>query len=191
MIERIESVARVLRANARALGAGQVRVIRADALAWLREGGSPFDIVFLDPPFDAYLLVPSTELLVERGWLAPGSRVYLETAAHPDTGGRFLPGTDVVQRIGVDIEGANGEWIGVLMLSPEGAQALKAHYEKLLKENDDKPVHQAPNVHEAALTDVIQSLIDDGLEVRAIDTYKGWMEVDTFEDYRRAWGQVR
>ena len=118
-------------------------------------------------------------------------RDLVETAAQPETEGRFLPGVDVVKRIGVDIDGASGEWIGMLMLSPEGAARFKAHYEVLAKERPDGSLHQAANLHEASLTDFIQSLIDDGLEVRAIDTYKGWMEVDTFEDYRRAWGQVR
>jgi phosphoenolpyruvate phosphomutase len=32
--------------------------------------------------------------------------------------------------------------------------------------------------------------VDKGLTVHTIDTYKGWMEVDTFEDYQRAWAQL-
>ena len=38
----------------------------------------------------------------------------------------------------------------------------------------------------AMLTDLFQHLIDRGLEVRAVDTYKGWTEIDTLEDYERA-----
>jgi len=118
-------------------------------------------------------------------------RDLVQTVAPPETDGRYLPGSDVVRRIGVDIEGANGEWTGLMMLSPEGAQRFREHYESLLATRADRPLHQAKSVHEAALTDFLQDLIDSGTEVRTVDTYKGWMEVDTFEDYRRAWGQIR
>jgi 16S rRNA (guanine966-N2)-methyltransferase len=78
MIERSESVARLLQANARALGASQVQVRRADAMRWLTGTAMPFDVVFLDPPFDKGLLSPSCALLSRRGWLAPGALLYLE-----------------------------------------------------------------------------------------------------------------
>jgi len=87
MIEHSGPVTRTLAANARILGAAQVRVRRADALRWLARSGAPFDLVFLDPPFHAGLLAPSCALLSERGWLAPGALVYLETPAN-----QALPG---------------------------------------------------------------------------------------------------
>jgi len=82
MIERSEPVTRVLAANIRTLGTVQVRVHRADALRWLAGRGGPFDLVFLDPPFHRNLLAPSCTLLNDRGWLAPGALVYLETPAN-------------------------------------------------------------------------------------------------------------
>jgi phosphoenolpyruvate phosphomutase len=27
--------------------------------------------------------------------------------------------------------------------------------------------------------------------VQAVDAYKGWLEIDTFEDYRRAWALLK
>lgn len=84
LIERAEPVARQLEANARVLGPDRIRVIRADALQWLRRGtGRPFDIVFLDPPFAEDLLGPACEALSRDGWLAPGARVYLEAPGRP------------------------------------------------------------------------------------------------------------
>jgi len=82
MIERSESVIRVLTANAHSLGVTQVRVHRADALRWLAGSGDPFDLVFLDPPFHEDLLTPSCTLLSSGGWLAPGGLVYLEAPAN-------------------------------------------------------------------------------------------------------------
>jgi len=38
---------------------------------------------------------------------------------------------------------------------------------------------------------MLQAVIDDGkVPVKAVETFKGWMEVDTFEDYQRAWAAV-
>lgn len=81
MIERSEPVARVLEANVRTLGTSQVRVRRQDAMRWISGSGEPFDILFLDPPFDEGLLGPSCDLLSRNGWLAPRALVYLEAPA--------------------------------------------------------------------------------------------------------------
>jgi 16S rRNA (guanine966-N2)-methyltransferase len=58
-------------------------VVCADALAWLAQsaGRPPFDIVFLDPPYDTALLGEAAALLAAKGHLAPGARVYLERRA--------------------------------------------------------------------------------------------------------------
>ncbi len=61
-------------------GAGRARCVVADALAFLDAGGGPWDIVFLDPPFDAGLLAPAVARL-DKGLLAPEARIYLELAA--------------------------------------------------------------------------------------------------------------
>lgn len=83
MLELAEPVVRQLLANVRTLEADRVRVVRADALAWLAAPGRPFDIVFLDPPFAADLLAPACTLLAANGWVGPGTRVYLEAPARP------------------------------------------------------------------------------------------------------------
>jgi 16S rRNA (guanine966-N2)-methyltransferase len=55
-------------------------VVCEDALGWLsRDRAAPFDIVFLDPPYDANLLSLTAAALAGR--LAPDARVYLERRA--------------------------------------------------------------------------------------------------------------
>ncbi len=71
------------------------RVVQGDTLRWLSgvpatQLGAPFDIAFLDPPFDSGLLVPVAERL-EQGWLAPDARIYVEHAARDPL--PPLPGT--------------------------------------------------------------------------------------------------
>ena len=83
MIERAASVFQVLRTNRDPLDAERrIRIFHADALEWLRmTPAEPFDLVFLDPPFNADLLAPSCLALQRGRWLNPGARIYLETAS--------------------------------------------------------------------------------------------------------------
>ncbi|KAA6185682.1 16S rRNA (guanine(966)-N(2))-methyltransferase RsmD [Thiohalocapsa marina] len=91
LLEQAAAAARQLRGHLAALAADsadvQIEVAQADALDWLRRQTSRrFDLVFLDPPFDGDLLGPACELLARRGWVGPGSLIYLET-----DGARALP----------------------------------------------------------------------------------------------------
>ncbi|NUT86652.1 16S rRNA (guanine(966)-N(2))-methyltransferase RsmD [Pseudomonas corrugata] len=61
---------------------GQVQT--ADALRYLdSQPASPFDLVFLDPPFNQNLLPTVCALLEERQWLAEDAWVYTESETAP------------------------------------------------------------------------------------------------------------
>jgi 16S rRNA (guanine966-N2)-methyltransferase len=68
------------------LATNKVEIICANALVFLKKTASPFDIVFLDPPFDSDLLSQSCILLEQRGWLNPHALMYIEMK-----GGLALP----------------------------------------------------------------------------------------------------
>lgn len=81
LVERDPALAQSLRDTAQRLKAGErVQVVRADALPWL---AAPllgrFDIVFVDPPFDAGLWPKVLPLLTP--WLSDAAWLYLETPA--------------------------------------------------------------------------------------------------------------
>ncbi len=81
LVERAAAAARQLKENIRILEAGdRVRLHRGDAIALLKgpPPSSPFDLVFLDPPFDDALLPRACALLEHGGWLAPEALIYLE-----------------------------------------------------------------------------------------------------------------
>jgi 16S rRNA (guanine966-N2)-methyltransferase len=80
MLDTASAVVRQLEENKRKLKLDQVTVIRADALQWLEQDPSPFDVVFLDPPFSANLLGPLCQKL-NQGWLADNARIYMEDEA--------------------------------------------------------------------------------------------------------------
>ena len=87
LVERDPLLAANLRTQATRLKATQVRVDEGDALAWLaRPADTAFDLVFLDPPFDAGLWAAAAAALAP--WLAPGARVYVES---PLAGAPGLP----------------------------------------------------------------------------------------------------
>lgn len=84
LIERSLPAVGCLRANARTLGAAGIEILQADTLHWLAGAGRPFDVAFLDPPYADDLLAPAIASLANRGWLAPGARIYLETASQSE-----------------------------------------------------------------------------------------------------------
>jgi 16S rRNA (guanine966-N2)-methyltransferase len=81
MLDRSPRVVEQLRANVTLMGLDQVRVLQVDALKWLRGEPRPWDLIFLDPPFDDNLLPRALPLLFDGGWLKPGGLVYLEADA--------------------------------------------------------------------------------------------------------------
>ncbi len=86
MVESNPVVVRALEANAALFSANRLKIVRADALEFLRRdthagttGGMLFDVVFLDPPFDQG--VPDKVLSLLAPLLATGGLVYMEAGA--------------------------------------------------------------------------------------------------------------
>lgn len=80
MLEREPALARGIEANVRKLGAQGVSVVAADALAWMRQQvlrqPGAFDLVLLDPPFEANLF--NEALVAASVCVPPGGWIYLE-----------------------------------------------------------------------------------------------------------------
>ena len=67
------------------------QLLQTDAVRHLeQQPATPFDLVFLDPPFSQGLLLPACTLLEEKGWLAADAWVYTESENPPSSLG--LPG---------------------------------------------------------------------------------------------------
>lgn len=78
LVERDPDLARGLQALAERLGARQVEVVRGDAFAVAqRLAPASFDLVFLDPPFEAGLMPRALDAACTL--LAPGGLVYAES----------------------------------------------------------------------------------------------------------------
>lgn len=77
LVERDPGLAEALRGSVARFKLEGAQVVQGDALAWLSgPPGAPFDLVFLDPPFEGTLWEPAAQRLAP--WLAPGAWVYAE-----------------------------------------------------------------------------------------------------------------
>ena len=76
LLERDGVLATSLRSVVQRLKATQVQVQQADALAWMVRAAEPFDLVFLDPPFDEALFQPALTAAVR--CVVPGGWIYVE-----------------------------------------------------------------------------------------------------------------
>lgn len=77
-IELDKSAALQIKNNLATLSATQGQLLQMDAVSFLQGPATPFDLVFLDPPFRRDLLPQVCQLLEERGWLADNALIYLE-----------------------------------------------------------------------------------------------------------------
>ena len=81
-VERDPRVAEAIGAALHTLRCERAQVATQDAFAYLRQATPrPFDLVFLDPPYDERWLGRACTALDSGGWLAPRAWVYLEDAA--------------------------------------------------------------------------------------------------------------
>jgi phosphoenolpyruvate phosphomutase len=173
-----------------------------------KEMGGPFVFLYGDILFEGghlqKLLKSSAEItiLVDRAWNeadrpsdARGvpDLVVLEDAQ--EAGYRFVASDSPhrVRRLGRDIDAktAHGEFVGMAMLGPEGARLVREVGRELRAQPGERRFHEAASLRTATFTDLLQELIDRGHPVQALDVYKGWLEVDTFEDYKRAWALIK
>lgn len=139
-------------------------------------------------------------LVVDRAWgdtvpRAATNRDLVITDEPISDGQRFLPGSreSRIHKVGqnLDQEAAHGEFIGMAMFSAKGAEILKQVYKEVGEKYKGQPFQDAESLKKASFTDIIQELIDRNYAVTCCEIYKGWLEIDTFEDYRRAWATVK
>jgi phosphoenolpyruvate phosphomutase len=161
----------------------------------------PFVLLYGDIIFDPAILVrllqtrADVAVVVDRAFHdayhadlpLPAGPLDLVVTETPPNGRRFVAPEDGsrVVRIGPEVapSEAHGEFIGMAMFSAAGAAALRAVHA-------DLAAARAEGLERASVTHILQALIDRGQRIVAVDIHKGWMEIDTLEDYRRACAEV-
>ncbi|MFO0615087.1 MAG: isocitrate lyase/phosphoenolpyruvate mutase family protein [Polyangiaceae bacterium] len=161
------------------------------------------DILFERGHLEKLLKSPADiSVLVDRAWKdaqkdAPttgrGAPDLVKLDDPQESGYRFV-GAEAPHKVGqigrnIPPGEAHGEFIGMAMFTAKGARALTDVYGQLVEQKGK--VHEAASLKEASFTDLVQEVIRRGTDVQAIDVYKGWLEVDSFEDYKRAWALIK
>ena len=161
--------------------------------------------ILLDPSILEKLLKSQADIsiVVDRAWNdhEPGQAEVrtkqpdlVVTHQPPKTGYRYLPTAEptTLTQIGQHItqQDADGEFIGLAMFSASGAQVLRTIYQELQMTRVARRFHEASGLETAAFTDMLQELVNRKHDIACVDIYKGWLEIDTFEDYRRAWAKI-
>jgi len=80
----------------------------------------------------------------------------------------------------------DGEFIGMLKCTKKGAKIFKKYFHKAKNEFLGKPFIRAKTFDQAYLTDFIQYLVNNGVEVKCVTIERGWIEIDTVQDFERA-----
>ncbi len=135
----------------------------------------------------------TTTLVVDRGWK---KRYKASSEGHP-----FPPELTTVSEKGAGNEinsigtalpetDTTSEFIGLASLSPKACACLKEIYEKIYTVNCNQPFHDAASIQKASFIDFIQELLVRHTKVSALEIWRNWIEVDTFEDYRLAWNCI-
>jgi phosphoenolpyruvate phosphomutase len=165
------------------------------------------DIIFDTAILEKLLKSPADiALVVDLAWLDQERRNAQPSHLNPDLVSlaespgkshlsRFVmpEGEHRIMKIGQQLprEQAHGEFIGMAMFSEKGAQALRDCYRASQERYASTGFHEAGSFSQASFTDMLQELIDRGHRVDAVPIFKGWMEVDSFEEYQKAWAKIR
>lgn len=78
LVEQNAEAAAQIRQHLQTLCCEAGKVAQADAFAFLKGPATPFDVVFLDPPYRLDCLAQCCRLLEQGGWLKPRAYIYLE-----------------------------------------------------------------------------------------------------------------
>ena len=78
MVDQSKEVVQTLQEELKAFSADNAYVYQAAVPEGLQRVPTPFDLVFLDPPYQKDLLLPTCEYLESQGFLADSAYIYLE-----------------------------------------------------------------------------------------------------------------
>jgi len=78
-----------------------------------------------------------------------------------------------------------GEFLGIMMLSSDHVKILLERY-SYLKKNHIGTFHNSSSLSNAYITDMLQEIINCGINVNPVFTEERWFEIDTPEDLKNA-----
>ena len=84
------------------------------------------------------------------------------------------------------IEEIQGQYIGLMRFNKNGINLIKEFYDDAKKEFDSSkknPLNEKIAFEQSYMTDFLQAIIKKGHKIKGIPINKGWLELDTYNDY--------
>ena len=111
---------------------------------------------------------------------------YVHRSEHPESDAEKLRAEgDRVVEISrrIDSERASGEFIGVMRMTAQGAQAFLESFDRARSAHAEQPVfREGRSFKKAYLIDLLQEMLEAGHAMHRVDTHGGYMEIDTVQD---------
>ena len=86
-----------------------------------------------------------------------------------------------------NIDEIEGQYIGLMKFQNEGLKIMKEFYKKTrkqAKETGINPLNPDIAFKKSYITDFIRGLVNEGQKIKAVPIEKGWLELDTYQDYK-------
>ena len=127
-------------------------------------------------------------LVVDRGWKKRYQDSKEGHTLQPEltTLAEGLEDTKIVG-VGSSETALSSEFIGLAKLSENTLPLLEDVYKNIYSRKPEAAFHNADSIRMASFLDFIQELIEQQKQVTALEIWRSWIDVDTFEDYRNSW----
>ena len=95
---------------------------------------------------------------------------------------------NILTKIGkkIKLNKSSHEFIGMIKLNKNGCNLFKYFYNRAKREYGKKKFFYAKNMQNAYITDFLNYLISNNIKIKCIKIKRGWMEIDTIEDYLKS-----
>ena len=90
-----------------------------------------------------------------------------------------------IGKIGLEAGRIDGEFIGMMKLSPTGCKIFKECFHRARDLFARKPFQRSPLFEKAYLTDLLQEMADQDISIHCAVVGNEWREIDTLEDLDR------
>jgi L-glutamine-phosphate cytidylyltransferase len=144
------------------------------------------DTLFTRDAVRRLLATPAdTALLVDTDW----RERYRPRTEHPEADGekvRLAGGRVLEVSRAIPPDEAPAEFTGVAKFSPAGARCLIEHYHRARGAHQDRPFGRGATFVQAYLIDLLQHMLEAGVEMQAVETHGDYFEIDTAQDYQLA-----
>ena len=127
-------------------------------------------------------------VLIDRSWKSNYSTRTQQTISEAEL---VEVRDDLVCRLGRDIpsEVAYGEFIGISSISSRVVGKVNSIFQEYALRSQNKLVDDNYLLKDS-ITSLFNCLIDKGVKIVPVDISGGWIEIDTFEDFRKSWSII-